>query len=81
MLAIECGTCRSGRTGAARLEVLGWRRCLEPSRGEAGLRGEKAALDYRANVLAGMTILLVILCLIIVVGISDINQFAKAPSP
>src|SRR3954471_21784236 len=23
MLAIECGTCRSGRTGAARLEALG----------------------------------------------------------
>ena len=44
MLAIECGTCRSGRTGTARLEAFGERRCLEPSRGEAAPRGEKAAL-------------------------------------
>ena len=50
MLAIECGTCRSGPTGAARLEAFGLRRCLEPSRDEAGLRGEKAALGHQETV-------------------------------
>jgi hypothetical protein len=33
--------------------------------------------NYRANVLAGMAILLVIVCLINVVWMSDINEFAK----
>ena len=45
MVAIEFGTCRSGRTGSTpRLEACGYRRCLDPPTGEAGLRGEKAAL-------------------------------------
>src|SRR3712207_515298 len=50
MLAIECGTCRSGRAGTARPEALGKRRCLAPSRGEAGLRGKKAALGHEEAV-------------------------------
>ena len=42
---MELGTWRSGRMGgAARAEVLGWRRCLDPVRGEALRRGEKTAL-------------------------------------
>ena len=38
---------------------------------EAGMR------NYRANVLAGMAILLVVACLFIVVWMSDIEEFAK----
>src|SRR3954452_12560292 len=50
MVAIELGTCRSGRTGSApRLEACGERRCLDPLADEALLRGEKAALgDQKA---------------------------------
>jgi hypothetical protein len=33
--------------------------------------------NYRANVLAGMAILLVIVCLIVVVWMSDLNEYAK----
>src|SRR6201991_1149955 len=45
MLAIELGTCRSGRTGSPpRLEACGSRRCFDPPVDETLLRGEKAAL-------------------------------------
>src|SRR3954464_13999657 len=43
--AIECGTCRSGRTGSApRLGAGGERRCFDPPADELLLRGEQAAL-------------------------------------
>src|SRR6201995_5041415 len=45
MLAIELGTCRSGRTGGpARLEACGESRCFDPPTDETLLRGKKAAL-------------------------------------
>src|SRR6201993_4603422 len=45
MLAIELGTCRSGRTGGpARLEACGERRGFDPPADELRLRGQKAAL-------------------------------------
>src|SRR6201997_4322848 len=50
MLAIELGTCRSGRTGSPpRLEACGERRGFDPPADETRLRGEKAALgDQKA---------------------------------
>src|SRR4051812_9502709 len=50
MLAIECGTGRSGRTGSAsRPETGGECRCFDPPADELPLRGEKAALgDQKA---------------------------------
>src|ERR1700761_6117015 len=50
MLAIELGTCRSGRTGGPpRLEACGSRRCFDPPADETRLRGKKAALgDQKA---------------------------------
>src|ERR1700760_3673898 len=50
MLAIELGTCRSGRTGGPpRLEACGSRRCFDPPADETLLRGKKAALgDQKA---------------------------------
>src|ERR1700753_58000 len=45
MLAIELGTCRSGRTGGPpRLEACGSRRWFDPPADETLLRGKKAAL-------------------------------------
>src|ERR1700753_637330 len=45
MLAIELGTCRSGRTGGPpRLEACGSRRWFDPPADETLVRGEKAAL-------------------------------------
>src|ERR1700760_4186798 len=50
MLAIELGTCRSGRTGGPpRLGACGQRRCFDPPADETRLRGKKAALgDQKA---------------------------------
>src|SRR5947209_2906361 len=50
MVAIEFGTCRSGRTGSApRLQVCGVRGCFDPPADELLLRGEMAALgDQKA---------------------------------
>src|ERR1700753_757232 len=50
MLAIELGTCRSGRTGAPpRLEACGSRRCFDPPADETLVRGETPALgDQKA---------------------------------
>src|ERR1700760_1766810 len=50
MLAIELGTCRSGRTGGPpRLEACGSRRCFDPPADKTLLRGETAALgDQKA---------------------------------
>src|ERR1700758_4837522 len=51
MLAIELGTCRSGRTGGpARLEACGSRRGFDPPVDETLLRGEKAALGNQKTV-------------------------------
>src|SRR6201991_1799985 len=51
MLAIELGTCRSGRTGSPpRLEACGSRRCFDPPADETLLRGEKAALGDQKTV-------------------------------
>src|ERR1700751_683076 len=51
MLAIELGTCRSGRTGGPpRLEACGSRRCFDPPADETLLRGKKAALGNQKTV-------------------------------
>src|ERR1700760_2724554 len=51
MLAIELGTCRSGRTGGPpRLEACGSRRCFDPPADELRLRGKKAALGDQKTV-------------------------------
>src|ERR1700751_6359011 len=51
MLAIELGTCRSGRTGGPpRLEACGQRRCFDPPADETRLRGKKAALGNQKTV-------------------------------
>src|SRR6201992_4120633 len=51
MLAIELGTCRSGRTGGPpRLGACGSRRCFDPPADETLLRGKKAALGNQKAV-------------------------------
>src|ERR1700749_3326259 len=51
MLAIELGTCRSGRTGGPpRLEACGERRGFDPPADELRLRGKKAALGNQKTV-------------------------------